>query len=69
MLDTTKTPRSILRQYADALMANAAATTEDEKYQIADDLIECVGDIEEQGEQVAQFIYDLLEHSDETMAV
>ena len=61
MPDTSETPRTILRRYADTLMANANAATEDEKYKIADDLIEVVGDVEERGKEIAQLIYELLE--------
>ena len=65
MPDTTETPRDILKKYADTLMATAQAPTEDEKYEIADELIEIVGGIEARGEEVAQLIYKLLEENAE----
>ncbi len=63
MTDMTATPRSMLKTYADTLTANAQAATEDEKYEIADDLIEIIGDIEKHGKDVAELIYELLEQS------
>ena len=61
MPDATENPRAILRRYANTLMANVNAATEDERYEIADDLIEVEGDMERRGREIAQVIYELLE--------
>jgi hypothetical protein len=61
MSDTTENPRVILRKYADILIANVQAETEDERYEIADDLIEITSKVEAHGEEVAQLIYELLQ--------
>ena len=63
MPDTTNDPRPTLREYADALLANAQAANEGERDEIADDLIEITGNSERQGEEVAQLIYELLAQS------
>lgn len=63
MSESTESPRTMLKRYADTLTANAQAVTEDEKYEIADDLIEITGDIEKHGMEVSKLIYELLEQS------
>lgn len=63
MPESTESPRTMLKRYADTLTANAQAVTEDEKYEIADDLIEITGDIEKHGMEVSKLIYELLEQS------
>ena len=63
MPDTTNDPRTTLREYADALLANAQAADEGERDEIADDLIEITGNLERQGEEVVQLIYKLLDQS------
>lgn len=63
MPDTTNDPRTKLKEYADALLANAQAASERERDEIADDLIEITGDLEKHGEEVAQLIYELLAQS------
>ena len=63
MLDTANDPRTMLREYADALLANAQAASERERDEIADDLIEITGNLERQGEEVAQLLYELLAQS------
>lgn len=56
-------PKVILREYADALMANIRATTREEQDQASDNLIEASGRMEEHGHQIAELIYDLLAKS------
>ena len=63
MPDTTNDPRAKLKEYADALLANAQAASERERDEIADDLIEITGDLEKHGKEVAQLIYELLAQS------
>ena len=53
----TGNPRAILKEYADALVANAQAATEDEQGEIADVLIEITGKMEAHGVQIAQLVY------------
>lgn len=60
MTETTNDPRATLREYADALLANAQAASESGRDEIADDLIEITGNLEKHGEKVAQLIYELL---------
>ena len=61
MPQRTENPRAILKAYADALVANAQAATEDEQGEIADVLIEITGEMEAHGVQIAQLVYQLLE--------
>lgn len=63
MPDATESPRAILRQYADTLIANAQAATQDERDEVADELIEIVGKMEAHGTEVAELIYELLERN------
>ena len=60
MLDTMGDARAILEQYADALSANAGASTENEKDHASDELINITGTIEEHGEEIAQLLRQLL---------
>ena len=53
-------PKVILREYADALMEDAQATTHEERDEAADSLIEASRRMEEHGRQVAGLIYELL---------
>ena len=46
MPETTESPRAMLKEYADTLVANAQAATEEERDEIADDLIEITGKME-----------------------
>ena len=63
MQDSTESPRSILKEYADTLIADTQASTRQERDEVADDLIEITGKMEAQGEEIAQLIYDLLGQS------
>ena len=62
MPDQPENPREILRKYALALMENAkdAASNEDE-YEISEDLLEMMGIMEENGALVGRLILDLIE--------
>ena len=62
MPDSTESSRAMLREYADTLIANAQAVTQEERDEVADELIEIVGKIEAHGKEVAELIYKLLEH-------
>ena len=62
MPDATDSPRAMLRQYADILIANAQAATQEERDEVADELIEIVGKMEAHGKEVAELIYELLKH-------
>ena len=53
-------PRVILREYADALTADSQATTQEERDEAADSLIEASRSMEEHGRQIASLIYELL---------
>ena len=65
MLDQPDSSREILRKYALALMENArnAASNEDE-YEISEDLLEMMGVMEENGAEVSKLILELLEPSE-----
>ena len=63
MPETTESPRAMLKEYADALVANAQAATEEERDEIADDLIEISGKMEAHGKEIAQLVYELLEQT------
>ena len=62
MTEVKETPRAILKEYADTLIANIKAVTQEEKDQAADNLIEINGKMEAHGEEIAELIYELLEH-------
>ena len=61
MADTPESPRDMLKRYADTLIANAQASTQEELGEVADALIYITGDMEAQGKEIAQLIYELLE--------
>lgn len=63
MTSTTYDVRTILEQYAKALLANAQATTEQERDLASDDLVEITGTVEEHGESIARLLLRLLEDS------
>ena len=63
MTDNDESARSILKEYADTLVANSQASTQEERDEVADDLIEITGKMEAHGEEIAQAIYELLEGS------
>ena len=65
MPDQPENPREILRKYALALMENAkdAASNEDE-YEISEDLLAMMGVMEENGAAVSKLILELLEPSE-----
>ena len=62
MPDQPESPREILKRYALALMENAqnAASDEDE-YEISEDLLDMIGVMEENGAAVSKLILELLE--------
>ena len=62
MPDITETPRAVLKEYADKLIVNAHAVTQEEQDEVADDLIEIIGKMEACGKEIAELIYELLEH-------
>ena len=63
MTDSTETPRDILKKYADTLIANSQASTQEELDEAADELIYVTGEMEAHGKEIAQLIYELLEGS------
>ena len=63
MSDATESPRTILKEYADALIADAQASTQEELDEVADDLIEITGKMEAHGKEIAELICNLLECS------
>lgn len=60
MPEVTESPRVILKEYADTLIANIQAVTQEEKDEVADDLIEINGKMEAHGKEIAELIYELL---------
>ncbi len=66
MPDATESPRAMLKEYADTLIANVQAVTQEERDEVADDLIEINGKMEAHGKEIAELIYELLEHSQQT---
>ena len=60
MTSAAKSPSTILREYADILAGYAAATTEKELDEIADDLMIVEGEMQEHGKEIAQLIHNLL---------
>ena len=67
MPDTAENPLGLLKKYADTLIANAQATTEEERGEIADELIYVEAAMEEHGRQVAHFMYKLLDANSEAL--
>ena len=61
MADTSESPRDVLKRYADTLIANARAANQEELDEAADALIYVTGEMEAQGKEIAQLIYELLE--------
>lgn len=61
MPEVTESPRAMLKEYADTLIANIQAVTQEEKDEVADDLIEINGKMEAHGKEIAELIYELLE--------
>ena len=65
MPDHPESPREILRKYALALMENARnAASNDDEYEISEDLLEMMGVMEENGAAVSKLILELLEPSE-----
>ncbi len=60
MTDTVETPRDILKKYADTLIANSQASTQEELDEAADELIYVTGEMEARGKEMAQLIHELL---------
>lgn len=60
MTDTAETSRDILKRYADTLIANVQASTQEELDEAADDLIYVTGEMEARGKDMAQLIHELL---------
>ena len=63
MQNSTANPRDILKEYADILIVNSQSSTQQERDEVADDLIEITGKMEAHGEEIAQLIYELLGQS------
>lgn len=63
MSSLSESPRSILKEYADALIINAQASTQQERDEVADELIYVTGKMEAHGEEIAQLLYELLRQS------
>ena len=63
MPDSAENPRAILKEYADTLVANSQASTQEELDEVADDLIEVTGKMEARGQEIAKLIYELLERA------
>ena len=60
MLGNPESPRDLLREYADILMADSQATDQQQRDEVADELIEITRKLEENGAEVARQIYVLL---------
>lgn len=63
MPDVNESPRAMLKAYADTLTANTQAVTQEEKDEASDDLIEINSKMEMFGKEIAELIYELLNHS------
>ena len=61
MTEASEPFRAMLKEYADTLIANMQAVTQEEKDEVADNLIEINGKMEAHGEEIAELIYELLE--------
>ena len=62
MTNQADSPREILRKYALALMENAQdAASNQEEYEISEDLLDMMGVMEENGAAVSKLILELLE--------
>ena len=65
MPDQPDSPREILKRYSLALMENARnAASNDDGYEIGEDLLEMMGVMEENGAAVSKLILELLEPSE-----
>ena len=65
MPDQPESPREILRKYALALMENAQdAASNEEEYEISEDLLDMVGAMEENGAAVSKLILELLDQAE-----
>ena len=60
MDDMTESPRSLLKEYAETLIANSKASTQKELDEVADELIYITGKLEAHGKEIAQTIHELL---------
>ncbi len=63
MTSAEKTPYTILKEYADALAAFGATTSEEKLGEIADDLLLIESDISTHAKGVARLIHRLLEQN------
>ena len=62
MSDEPESPRDILKRYALSLMENAQnAASNDDEYEISEDLLEMMGVMEENGAAVSKLIFEPLE--------
>ena len=61
MTSNGESARSIPKEYADTLIANSRASTQEELGEVADCLIEVTGEMEARGQEIAKLIYELLE--------
>ena len=65
MADQPESPREILKRYALALMENAQdAASNEEEYEISEDLLDMVGVMEENGAAVSKLILELLDQAE-----
>ena len=65
---TSENARTMLKEYADTLIANARAANDEEQGEIADDLIDIEGRMEAHGMEIAELIHELLEQSAQATA-
>ena len=65
MPDEPESPREILKRYALALMENARnAASNDDEYEISEDLLHMMGVMEENGGAVSKLILELLDQAE-----
>ena len=65
MPDQPESPREILKRYALALMENAQdAVSNEEEYEISEDLLDMMGVMEENGAAVSKLILELLDQAE-----
>ena len=60
MSGNPESPRDLLKEYADILMADSQATDQQQRDEVADELIEITRKLEENGPEVARQIYAFL---------
>ena len=65
---TSENARTMLKKYADTLIANTQAANDEEQGEIGDDLIDIEGRMEAHGMEIAELIHELLEKCAETGA-